>query len=99
MQVLAVSRSTVRRRMASLSCLCDGLLDRIDGNGGRGLGFDFALGRQDVFDDLFLKQKDVLIPDVPGLVRQAGNQLSDFVAVFANLVGFRINVSREMPLP
>ena len=81
-----------------LDLFAHGLLDRIDGDGRCGSRLGFAVGGEDVVDHLVLQNEHVLVADVARLVRQAGDQLGDLVAVLLDLVALGVDVAPEMAL-
>src|SRR5690606_11777569 len=64
-----------------------------------GFRFDLPFGREDVLDHFLLKGEYVLVADVACFVRLTGDQLSDLVPIFLDLVSAGVDVSPEMPPP
>ncbi len=63
MHALVWSRSTGASVNRVLQLFGQGLLDRIDRRGCRGLSFGLPLGGENLLDDFFLKDEDVLNAD------------------------------------
>src|SRR5438874_1269906 len=81
-----------------LDLLADRLLDRIDGDRRCPLRLGFPISGENVLDHPVLESENVLVADVPRLVREAADQLSDLVAVILDLVATGVDVPPEMAL-
>src|SRR5205085_8086024 len=74
------------------------LLDRIDGAGRCSSRLGFTVGGEDVVDHLVLQDENFLVAKVAWLVRQAGNQLGDLVAVVLDVSAASVDVPPKVAL-